>query len=163
MAKLNLSLENVKEEGGSKFSKIPPGVYPVVIESVEVKDTQKGGHYLQFSLQVVDGDHAGKCIADRVNINIPDSPKATEIGLGRLKRIAICSQVKNPNMIADTDDLLTGKMFKVETHLTVNKYEGKDIELSEVKKYLVDEEATTQEAKAAPKSEVKSSKKPWEK
>lgn len=163
MAKLNLNLENVSEEGGSKFSKVPAGVYPVVIESVDVKDSKKGGHYLEISFQITEGDFSGKCLVDRVNINVPDSVKATEIGLGRLKRIAVCSQVKNPNMIADTDDLLTGKVFKVETHLVVNSYEGKEIELSEIKKFLLGDESAQTETKTTTKTEAKTSKKPWEK
>lgn len=161
MAKLNLNLENVNEEGGSKYSKVPAAIYNVIVESAEVKETKAGGHLVEFALKITEGDHIGKLLVDRVNINVPSSPKATEIGLGRMKKIAICTGAKNPSMIADTDELITGKVFKIETHMVNNEYEGKTIEMTEVKRYLSEEGSTQSTTKADAKPA--GSKKPWEK
>lgn len=170
MAKLNLDLTAVKEESSSKYSKVPAGIYTVGIESIEVKDTKAGGNYLEFSLQIVEGEHVGKLLVDRPNIHVPISPKATEIGLGRLKKYAIASQAKNPNMIVDTDELLTGKQFKVETSLETNKDDtGKEYEQTVIRKVFTEaaDPSTTSSANSvastAGASKAVSSKKPWEK
>lgn len=163
MAKINLNLEAVKEEGESKYSKVPAGLYSVAIQEIEVKETKSGGHYLEMAFNIMEGEHQGKLLVDRVNINVPGSEKATGIGLGRLKRIALCTQAKNPSMIGDTDELLTGKSFKVDVHLVPNEYDGKTIEISQIRKFFTDEESTPTTAKtSAPKTEAKTDKKkPW--
>lgn len=166
MAKLNLKLDTVSEESGSKYSKVPAGIYSTTITAVAVKETSaKNGHYLEVELQILDGEHTGKKIADRVNIDNP-TPKALEIGLARLKKIAIVCGHKNPNFIEDTDELLTGNVFSVETELKMNKgSDGKEFEAVEVKKYMERTEGETAVSAPTTKETAKaaSSKKPWEK
>lgn len=161
MAKINLNLETVKEEGGSRFSKVPSGLYTVAIQEIEVKETQKKGHYLEIVFNIMEGEHQGKLLVDRVNINVPGSEKATEIGLGRLKKIAICTQAKNPSMIGDTDELLTGKNFSIETHIVKNEYEGKTIEQTEIKRFITEESSAPERQITNAKPADK--KKPWDK
>ena len=89
MASLNFNAETVQPDAG--FDPVPAGDYPVVVTDSEMKPTKAGtGHYLQLTLQVIDGQAKGRLIWYRLNIQNPNAT-AQEIGLRQLS--ALCHAV----------------------------------------------------------------------
>ena len=63
------------------YAPLPPGKYSVVIEEVDILPTKANtGHYIKVSMAVVGGEHNGRKLWDRINIDNP-SEKCVEIGL----------------------------------------------------------------------------------
>lgn len=74
--------------GGGDFIKVS-GKYPVVIVECEMKQTKnnQAAHYLQFTLEILDGDLKGQRFVDRLNINNP-SEQTREIAYKSLTSYA---------------------------------------------------------------------------
>ena len=67
MAQLNFDARDVDPQ--SNFDPIPAGWYKAMITESELKQTRNGqGNYLQLTLQVLDGQHAGRHLWDRLNL-----------------------------------------------------------------------------------------------
>ena len=112
--KLGLDLSKVTEQSSSGYSMIPAGMYSMKVVKTDVKPTKTGGHMLVCDLEVQDfGDHVSKKIPYQMNI-VNNSAEAQRIGLSQLKTLAIACQVKNPNAINDSDELITGVEFEAE-------------------------------------------------
>jgi hypothetical protein len=71
------------------FEPIPAGEYLLVAVGSEVKDSQKGGRYYNFTLEVVEGEYKGRKIWDIFSIE--GSEKAVQIGKARLS--SLCAAV----------------------------------------------------------------------
>ncbi len=153
--KLNMDLSGVQEESRSEFSLIPAGEYSVKVVSAEVKETKSGGAGLIIGLQVVGGECDGKKIKDFLNI-VNSNQDAERIGKQRLKLIASLVGVKNPNKIADTDELLTGKVISV----LVDVKDDGEYKNNTIKMYFSSNAPQAEVKTEAPKA---SAKKPWEK
>jgi hypothetical protein len=66
---------------------VPNGWYRAMIVESAVKDTKKrDGKYLQLDWQILDGEHKGRIIWDRLNIQNPNAT-AQKIGQERLSTI----------------------------------------------------------------------------
>ena len=155
MAKLGLDLTENKVSKPSVFTTVPAGEYTVVVAAAEIKDSKSGGSYIQFGYEIVDGSLAGAMVKDIVNI-INANKKAESIGRDRLKTIAVATGTKNPNKIADTDELLNKAPFSI----TVTVEEDGQYKNNRVKYInIIPSSETIKEE--APKAKV-SSKKPWE-
>jgi len=82
MAQLNFDATQV--DPGQSFEPIPAGWYNMMIVESEMKPTRDGnGAYLQLTLKVVDGQHAGHQVFDRLNLQ-NQNPVAAEIAYKRL-------------------------------------------------------------------------------
>lgn len=88
---------------------LPPGTYTVVVVETEVRETKAGtGTYLNVEMEVIDGDHKGRRIWDRINLRNPNE-QAVEIGMRRLSSICrILGLERLPN-----SELLHGKTLAV--------------------------------------------------
>lgn len=111
---------NVEENTGG-FTVVPEGKYQVVIVGDSLKDTKAGtGKILELKVQIVDGEHRGTTVIDRLNI-VNQSDVAQKIGQGQLKRICnLCGASYPPS---DTSGLIGKPMqatIKVE-EFTSNK------------------------------------------
>lgn len=173
MAKLNLNLSAVAAERDG-FDLLPEGIYNLKITSVDVKATKgNDGHYLEVACQVIDGSQAGKAICDRITIK-NKSEDATRIGLARLKKIAEVGGHKNPNLIADTDELI-GLTFSASTVNESFTSDGKDYQSTKVRKVrgevqtnlppVMEQKAEQPEqtaSKPAPTAAAPAAKLPWE-
>lgn len=85
------------------FVVIPPDNYVLLIEGAEVKPTKANtGHYLELTLQVMDGPHKGRKVWDRINIQNP-SQKCQEIGLRSLAALGLALNIPR---IGDAAQLL---------------------------------------------------------
>lgn len=86
MAKLNFNASSV--EPTVSFQPVPDGWYNVMITESEMKPTKDGsGAYLELGMKILDGDHAGRMLYDRLNIQ-NKNPVAVEIAYRTLS--AIC-------------------------------------------------------------------------
>ena len=93
-------LSGVKPEENMQSGALPTGNYDVVVEKIEPKETKTGGKALNFQLRVFGPTHANAVLFDWVNIDLPSSPKATEIGKARLKKIAeLCGSADTTKMV----------------------------------------------------------------
>jgi hypothetical protein len=71
-------------EPSGDFSPIPAGDYTVIVEKSEMMDTKdKTGKFLFLQLQVVDGEHKGRLVFDRLNV-VNQSKEAVEIAKRQL-------------------------------------------------------------------------------
>ena len=89
---MNLDGFNAQEvEPRKAFDLLPPGKYKVVISESEEKATKKGdGSYLSLTMTVVEGEHEGRKLFDRLNLN---NPTAVAADIARQTLSAICRAV----------------------------------------------------------------------
>lgn len=94
--------ENV--EPNAPREPIPAGWYKCVIEASEEKPTKaQTGSYLQLTMQVIEGDHAGRKVIDRLNLNNPNQT-AVEIAQRTLSSICRAVGVMTPRDSHDLHD-----------------------------------------------------------
>ena len=79
------------------FEPLPNGDYTAVITSTIEKQTKSGdGSYLELTFQILDGEHAGRNLWERLNIKNPNL-NAVEIAHKRLGMICRAVGVLMPN------------------------------------------------------------------
>lgn len=95
------------------------------VVKTEVKENNnKNGHILTVDLYVTDfSDHMDKKIPYNLNIVHPNAD-TQRIALSQLKSLAIAVCAKNPNAIADSDELITG--VEIEVEIGEREYNGKN-------------------------------------
>jgi len=87
------------------FDPIPAGKYLAIITESEMKDTKSGdGKYLQFTFQVLEGEHKGRMLWTRLNL---ENNNATTVKIARAELSAICRavQVMSPKDSVDLHNL----------------------------------------------------------
>ena len=73
------------------YDPLPPGKYLAAITESEYKPTKSSvGQYLQFTFQVLEGEHKGRQLWARLNL---DNPNATTVKIARAELSAICRAV----------------------------------------------------------------------
>ncbi len=73
------------------FDPVPAGKYTAVITASEMKPTKKGtGQYLELTFQIIEGEHKGRSLWARLNL---DNPDATAVRIARAELSAICRAV----------------------------------------------------------------------
>ncbi len=73
------------------FDPIPAGKYLAIISESEMKPTKSGvGQFLQFTFQVIEGEHKGRLLWARLNL---DNPNATTVKIARAELSAICRAI----------------------------------------------------------------------
>ena len=83
---------------------IPAGWYKAVItESLEKPTKAQTGSYLQMTLEIIDGDHAGRKAFERLNLNNPNQ-QAVEIAQRSLSSICRATGVMTPRTSQDLHD-----------------------------------------------------------
>lgn len=88
---MNLDGFNAENHEPSSYEPLPKGWYTVIITDSEQKPTKAGdGSYLQLTLEVVDGDHKGRLLWDRLNL---DNPNDTAVQIANKNLSAICRAV----------------------------------------------------------------------
>lgn len=95
---------------------IPAGWYNVQIVGSEMKPTKDnattGGQYLELTMQILDGEHAGRKLFDRLNL-VNQNPTAVEIAYKTLKAVYNAIGVARVNDSAE----MHGKPLKVKVKL----------------------------------------------
>jgi hypothetical protein len=91
-----------ESEKMGNFSAIPAGVYIAQITKSEMKETKnKDGHYLQLQFQVLGGDHAGRMLFERLNLQ-NKNPVTVEIAS---KALATICEICNVDLLDDSEQL----------------------------------------------------------
>ena len=68
-------------EPANDLEPIPVGKYVAVITDSEMKPTKSGaGSYLQLTFQIIEGEHSGRLLWVRLNL---DNPNATAVEIAR--------------------------------------------------------------------------------
>lgn len=83
---------------------IPAGDYPAMMTVSEFTSTAKGdGSFLFVEFEVLDGEHKGKTVQDRLNLDNPN-PKAVGIAKATLSAICHATGIMNPKDSTDFHD-----------------------------------------------------------
>lgn len=78
------------------FVPLPAGKYLAVIVESEFKPTKSGnGSYLELTFEVIDGEHKGRKLWARLNLDNPN-PTAVEIARAELSAICHATSVMTP-------------------------------------------------------------------
>jgi len=82
----NFNWDEVPEQD---FTALPPGKYPVSIESAELKETKAGGgHYIKIVFLVLDGPCKGRKLYDNINVHNAND-KAVAIAMDHLNKLRL--------------------------------------------------------------------------
>lgn len=120
------------------FDPLPAGWYEVIISDSENKPTKDGkGEYLQLELTVISGEHEGRKVWDRLNLNNPNTT-AVEIAQRALSAICRSVGVMAPNDSSELHD----RPFQVK--LSVKPAKGEYEASNEVKGYRAIGETSSQ-------------------
>jgi len=132
---------------------IPAGWYKAVITQSEEKPTKaQTGSYLQMTVEVIDGEHAGRKAFERLNLNNPNAT-AVEIAQRTLSSICRAVGVMTPRQSADLHD----KPFMVKIKVKPAK-DGYDAS-NDIAEYA----ATNAAPSASAPSAAAASTPPWKK
>lgn len=133
---------------------LPKGTYPVIVMDSSIKETKAGtGHYIELTMQVIEGQHAGRRLWDRLNISNPNK-QAEDIALAALQ--SLCQAVNVTNM-TDTSQL-HDKPFSVTVDI-----DRKDESRNRIMSYQSSGWASGASQPAAAPAPAAPAKKPWEK
>ena len=121
------------------FSPLPPGNYPVIVESSEFKETRAGnGKFLLLQLMVMDGKGKNRKLFDRLNLENPN-PQAVEIAK---KQLASLCRAMGKQKIADSSELHNNPVVaRVEIQKGSDGYEDSN-EVKGYQKYHASTSAT---------------------
>jgi len=83
---------------------VPAGWYKAVITESEEKPTKaQTGSYLQMTMEIIEGEHAGRKVFERLNLNNPNAT-AVEIAQRTLSSICRAVGVMTPRTSQDLHD-----------------------------------------------------------
>lgn len=157
MARLGETFDASSVDPTTSFEVLPPGRYLVQIVASEMRPTRDGtGQYLWLELDVLEGEHHGKKLFDRLNLVNPN-PTAVEIGQRQLS--AIC-HATGRMQVQDSEELhLIPMMVDVRVQQPKNGYDA-----SNRIRYLPGEEAPEQPTRPAARTQPPSGQRtspPW--
>ncbi len=101
---MDLNGFNAADVEPQSMEPLPAGWYKCVITDSEEKPTKaQTGSYLQMTLEVIEGDHQGRKVFERLNLNNPNQT-AVEIAQRTLSSICRAIGVMTPRNSADLHD-----------------------------------------------------------
>lgn len=102
MAKFNFNAATIEPMQSRSFDPLPKGDYEMMIVKSDVKSTLAGtGHYIELEMHVLGGEHSGRRIWERLNV---DNPNKTAQDISQSALAALCHAVNVPDMI-ETEQL----------------------------------------------------------
>lgn len=111
---------NAVEPQGTR-EPVPAGWYKAVITASEEKPTKaQTGSYLQLTIEIVEGDHQGRKVFERLNLKNPNST-AVEIAQRTLSSLCRATGVMTPRNSDDLHDKVV--MIKVKVTPARDGYE----------------------------------------
>jgi len=130
-------------EPNQAYEPLPAGWYKAVITESEEKPTKaQTGSYLQLTLEVIDGEHKGRKVFERLNLNNPNST-AVDIAQRTLSGICRSVGVMTPRDSTDLHD--KPLMMK----LAVKPGDGQYGPSNDIKEYAAPEQAAASSAPAS--------------
>jgi hypothetical protein len=138
-------------EPAASYEPIPAGWYLAVFTESEEKPTKaQTGSYLQLGVQVIEGEHQGRKLIERLNLNNPNQT-AVEIAQRTLSSICHAIGVMTPRNSSDLHD----KPFMVK--VAVKPAQGDYSASNEIKEYAAPKQSGAPTAQAA----VSTATPPW--
>ena len=102
MARFTFNSNDAPAMSAPSRGPLPPGIYEAIITKSDIKDTKAGtGQYIELEMQVIDGEHSGRRIWERLNVSNPNK-QAEDIAKASLG--AICVATGKLDM-EDTEEL----------------------------------------------------------
>lgn len=90
---------------GPSREPLPRGMYPVIVIESAIKPTLAGtGEYIELTLQVVDGEFAGRRVWDRLNVSNPNKT-AEDIAKRQLQELCLAAGVSSLNETEQLHDI----------------------------------------------------------
>ena len=160
MANLGATFDATTVEPTTPFEPLPPGRYIVQIVASEMRSTRDGsGQFLWLELDVIEGEHLGRKLWDRLNLINPNA-QAVEIAQRTLS--AIC-HAAGKLQVQDSEELhLIPMLADVKVQPPRNGYDA-----SNKVRYLPLEQAPTPAPAAAvrpaPQATARPASPPWKK
>jgi hypothetical protein len=103
MATLNFDAHQVEPASGK--DPIPAGKYVAAVTASEMKPTKNGaGHYLELEYQILDGEHKGRKLWSRHNLQHPNG-QTVQIARGELSAICRAVGIMTPKDSAELHNL----------------------------------------------------------
>jgi hypothetical protein len=151
MSTLNFNAHEV--DPATIFDPIPAGKYIAVITESEMKPTKTGnGHFLELTLEVVEGEYKGRKVWARLNL---DNPNQTAVKIAQSELSAICRAVN----VMQPQDSVELHNLPMEITVKCRKREDADEITNEIKGYA---ERGASANPSAPAEQAKSSAAPWQ-
>jgi hypothetical protein len=153
MAKFDFNAASVEPMQSRSFDPLPKGDYEMMIVKSDVKATQAGtGHYIELEMHVLGGEHSGRRIWERLNI---DNPNKTAQDISQAALAALCHAVNVPDM-SETEQLHD---IPFVAHIEIDK---KDPTRNRVMGYVGTTAPAPKSAPAVkPAAAAPANKKPW--
>ena len=102
MAKFNFNSATVEPMPSRSFDPLPRGDYEMMIVKSDVKATQAGtGHYIELEMHVLGGEHSGRRIWERLNVN---NPNKTAQDIAEAALASLCHAI-GVTEIGETEEL----------------------------------------------------------
>lgn len=102
MAQFNFNAASVEPMPSRSFEPLPKGDYEMMIVKSDVKPTQAGtGHYIELEMHVLAGEHSGRRIWERLNV---DNPNKTAQDIASAALASLCYAVGVQDM-TETEQL----------------------------------------------------------
>jgi hypothetical protein len=142
----------IEEAPKMEFKPYPEGVYKVVVESAEAKQSSTGKEYFSIKYLIMDGEYEGKPIFDNLFMSKSDgSPNPfSRAKLGALVKLCLGS-----NQISDIGELASGVEFEIQLKIVKDEYKGQTREKNNV--YV---NMPSKKSEEAPKAKAKPAAKP---
>lgn len=153
MALFNFNAASVEPMQTRSFEPLPKGDYEMMIVKSDVKPTQAGtGHYIELEMHVLGGEHSGRRIWERLNI---DNPNKTAQDIASAALASLCYAVGVQDM-TETEQLHD---IPFVAHIEIDK---KDPTRNRVMGYAgISAPAPKAAAPAARPAAAAPAKKPW--
>lgn len=102
MPSFNFNAAAVEPIPSRSFDPLPKGDYEMIIVKSDVKPTLAGsGHYMELEMHVIGGQHSGRRIWERLNI---DNPNKTAQDIAQAALASLCHAVNVQDM-TETEQL----------------------------------------------------------
>lgn len=121
-----LNLSNVQAQSDI----LPAGQYMAVVTGAEIKKTNSGtGEYIQVELTISSQAHTGRKVWDNFNIK-NDNQKAVDIGLSKLKAMALAIGFTETEMTNFKPEMLANKEVGIKTKIKADPTWGDKAEVA---------------------------------
>jgi hypothetical protein len=154
MANLGTTFDASAVDPTSTYDVLPPGKYTVQIVNSEMRPTSNGlGQYLWLELDVLDGEHAGRKLFDRLNL-VNANTQTVEIAQRTLS--AIC-HATGKMQVTDSEEL---HLIPLQADVTVQPPKNGYGESNKIRYRPLDQAPAAPKAAAPPRPQQPAPAKP---
>ena len=142
-------------EPATSYEPLPADWYKVVITDSEEKPTKAmTGSYLQLTIEVIEGQHAGRKVFDRLNL---DNPNSVAVQIAQSSLSSICRSIN----VNDPKDSIELRDKPLMVKLAVKAADGQYGASNDIKEYAATGGATASPAPAAAAAPGGTATPPW--